>query len=153
TSAKLIRATKRMADAFGAEWLAAAVAGEDPSSSAIRQQVAQHLRLAERLGAETHILVGKDIPTAILDYARSRNVTKIVVGKTFQPWWKRVLARTVAEIIVDASGDIDVYVITGEGEPTRPPAAIHPPAWIWSHYLATAFVVALCGLVSWAIHA
>jgi two-component system sensor histidine kinase KdpD len=105
------------------------------------------------LGAETHILVGKDIPTAILDYARSRNVTKIVVGKTSQPWWKRVLARTVAEIIVDASGDIDVYVITGEGEPSRPPASLNPPAWNWSHYLATALVVTLCGLVSWGIHA
>src|SRR5262245_32114807 len=91
TTAKLIRTAKRMADAFGAEWLAVAVEtrGEDQYSP-IRQKIAQHLRLAEQLGAETHTLVGEKVAQTILEHARSRNVTKIVVGKTAQPWWKRL---------------------------------------------------------------
>ena len=42
-------------------------------------------------------LIGSDIAQTVLDFARSRNVTKIVVGKTYQPWWKRLLAGTVVE--------------------------------------------------------
>jgi two-component system sensor histidine kinase KdpD len=75
-----------MAAAFGAEWLAVAVEtqGAGPRHEATRQQIAQHLRMAEQLGAETHILIGDNVAQTIADYARSRNVTKIVVGKTAQ---------------------------------------------------------------------
>src|SRR5262249_8737031 len=51
TSAKLIRTAKRMATAFGADWLAVAVESPHTNAAAAvtRQRVAQHLRLAERL--------------------------------------------------------------------------------------------------------
>src|SRR5262245_21198253 len=83
TSAKLIRTAKRMAAAFGAEWLAVAVSpyGESAATAAARQRVAQHLQLAERLGAETHTLIGSDIAQTLIDFARARNVTKIIIGK------------------------------------------------------------------------
>src|SRR5262249_10163194 len=105
TSAKLIRTAKRMADAFGAEWLAVAVESQgDDRHSASRHKVVHHLRLAEQLGAETHTLVGEQVARTILDHARTRNVTKIVVGKTAQPWWKRLVRRTVVEQLLEQSG-------------------------------------------------
>ena len=39
---------------------------------AVKEQIAQHFRLAERLGAETVTLAGQDVAGTILDYARSR---------------------------------------------------------------------------------
>jgi two-component system sensor histidine kinase KdpD len=113
TSAKLIRTTKRMAAALGGDWLAAAIEspGWTAATDVARQRIAQHLRLAERLGAETHTLVGGDVAQTLLDFARSRNVTKIVVGKTAQPRWKRFLFGTVVDSLLDRSGEIDVYVI------------------------------------------
>jgi two-component system sensor histidine kinase KdpD len=156
TSAKLIRTAKRMAAAFAADWLAVAVQtrGADRVAPAIREQLAQHMRLAEQLGAETHTLIGQDVADGILEYARSRNVTKIVVGKTAQPWWKQLLFHTVVDKLLDKSGEIDVYVITGEGE-SPPPAepTSRRSAIVWTHYLATALVVALCGLLGWLSHA
>src|SRR5206468_9090147 len=73
TSAKLIRTSKRMAAAFGADWLTVAVEppGAGAATAAARQGVAQHLRLAEQLGAETHTLIGADIAQTNLDFARS----------------------------------------------------------------------------------
>src|SRR5262249_49219282 len=123
TSAKLIRTAKRMEAGFGAEWLAVAVEphGTAAATGVTPQQVGQHLRLAERLGAETHTLIGDDVPQTILDFAHSRNVTKIIIGKTSQPRWKRFLFGTVVDALVDRSGDIDVYVIRGEPEDSRPP--------------------------------
>jgi two-component system, OmpR family, sensor histidine kinase KdpD len=150
TSAKLIRTAKRMADRFGAEWLAVAVPGRGEGQAAVeRQKIAQHLRLAEQLGAETHTLVGDDVAQTILDYARSRNVTQIVVGKTSVPWWRRYLTGSVVDKLLENSGAIDVYVIRGESEAPAPPS---PPLQrspiIWRHYIATAAVVGLCGLAA-----
>ena len=46
-----------------------------------RDRVVQTLRLAEQLGAETVTLSGQKVSEEILTYARTRNVSKIVVGK------------------------------------------------------------------------
>ena len=156
TTAKLIRTAKRMAAAFGAEWLAVVVETHPGSQTLMgtRQKVAQHLRLAEQLGAETHTLVGENVAQTILDYARSRNVTKIVVGKTAQPWWKRSFLGTVVDQLLDKSGDIDIYVIRGESETAAVPASQPARSPImWACYLKTAIVVTLCGLIGWVSHA
>jgi two-component system sensor histidine kinase KdpD len=152
TTAKLLRSARRMATAFGCEWLAVVVRRRDPSqiAAAVQQQIAQHLRLAEQLGAETHTLVGDRVSDAVLEYARSHNVTKIVVGKTAVPWWKRQLRGSIVDDLLDKSGDIDVYVIRGEGE--EPAQAANPPRAApihWRKYLATAVVVAGCGVLGW----
>jgi two-component system sensor histidine kinase KdpD len=154
TSTKLIRTAKRMAAALGAEWLAVAVETHGREAPARRQQIARHLRLAEHLGAETHSLVGDDIADMLLDLARSRNVTKIIVGKTAIHWWKRIFKRTVVDALLEKSGDIDVYVIRGGAEGRRMPETPTGPRPIaWGNYLATAAVVAICGLLGWISHA
>jgi two-component system sensor histidine kinase KdpD len=155
TTAKLIRTGKRMAAAFGADWLAVAVEphGASAATALARQRVAHNLRLAERLGAETHTLIGADVAATILDFARARNVTKIVVGKTSQPRWQRFLFGTVVDALVDHSGAIDVYVIRGEPEQSRPPQPPErAPPFAWAPYLHTALVVTLCGLAGWLSH-
>ena len=155
TTAKLIRTAKRMAAALGAEWLAVTVEtqGERPAQAQARQRTAQNLRLAEQLGAETHTLVGQNLADTILEYARSRNVTKIVVGKTAVPRWKRFLFGTVVDHLLDKSGDIDVYVIRGEAETAGPATPVLGHRRVaWRDYLATAGIVALCTLVGWLSH-
>lgn len=155
TSAKLIRTAKRMAAAFGAQWLAVAVETRAASTAAGggREKVIQHLRLAEQLGAETHTLVGEDVAQTILEYARTRNVTKIVVGKTAQPWWRRIFVGTVVDHLLDSSGDIDIYVIRGEAETSRAVTSPQRPAPIpWKDYLYTAIVVSLCGTIGYLNH-
>jgi two-component system sensor histidine kinase KdpD len=154
TTAKLIRTAKRMAAAFGAEWLAVAVETRGGQASTdTRQKVVQHLRLAEQLGAETHTLVGENVAQTILDYARSRNVTKIVVGKTAQPWWKRSFLGTVVDQLLEKSGEIDIYVIRGESEAARPVESLPAPSpFVWTDYAGTAVVVAVCGLLGWLNH-
>lgn len=117
TTARVIRTAKRMAAALDAPWLAVSVervgAAADP---AVRELVAGHFRLAERLGAETATLSGEGVASTLLEYARSRNVTKILIGKTAQPRWRRFLLGTIVDEVLDRSGDIDVYVVRGEGD-------------------------------------
>ncbi|WP_437193289.1 DUF4118 domain-containing protein [Planctomicrobium sp. SH527] len=127
TTARVIRTAKRMATALHASWIAVSVdlAGEE-SSRAVKQQIAQHFQLAERLGAETLTLAGQDVTETILDFARSRNVTKILIGKTKQPRWRRFLLGTVVDDLLEQSGEIDVYVIHGK-EDIQPFSPVKSP--------------------------
>src|SRR5215510_145959 len=124
-SARLVRATRRMAARLRAEWLAVYV--ETPASLRLpevdRDRVVQTLRLAEQLGAETVTLSGEHVSEELLTYARTRNVSKIVVGKPLRPRWREILFGSVVDELVRRSGEIDVYVISGEHEDTRPLAA------------------------------
>jgi two-component system sensor histidine kinase KdpD len=152
TNARIIRATKRLASSLGAEWLAVAVdtAVEGRRSGVVKEQTARNLRFAEQLGAETLTLVGPNVADALLDFAHSRNVTKIVAGKTAQPGWKRWFVDTVVDQLLKMSGDIDVYVVSGEGESQAPARLVIPAAVTrWSEYIKAAAVVALCALVAW----
>jgi len=117
-SIRLIRAAKRMAASLKAEWIAAYVEAPHkvkPSENDLRQ-LTEHMRLAESLGAETTTLSGHKASEEILNYARNRNVTKIIVGKPTHPLWKDKVFGSMLDELVRGSGDIDVYVITGDTE-------------------------------------
>ena len=154
SSARLVRAAKRMADSLRAEWIVAYV--ETPAHTRLseedRAQVAETLRLAERLGAETVTLSGQRVSEEILAHARSRNVSKIIVGKPAGPLWRRIVIGSIVDNLVRGSGDIDVYVISGEEAPHLPfvvPA--RPRRRGWSAYGQATAVVALCTALAWAM--
>jgi hypothetical protein len=50
----------------------------------------------------------------LIAFARSRNVGKIVVGKTERPRWKEVLFGSFIDNLIRESGDIDIYVVRGD---------------------------------------
>jgi two-component system sensor histidine kinase KdpD len=115
-SIRLIRAAKRMAAGLRAYWIAVYVEAPTavkPSESDLRH-LAEHMRLAESLGAETVTLSGHKASEEILNYARARNVTKIIIGKPTHPRWKDKIFGSLLDEVVRGSGDIDVYVISGE---------------------------------------
>ncbi|MFO0850965.1 MAG: sensor histidine kinase KdpD [Gemmataceae bacterium] len=150
TTARVVRTAKRVADALDAPWLAVSVdqpgLAADPAAA---QRVADHLRLAERLGAEGVTLTGADVAATVLDYARTRNVTKLFVGKTRKPRWRRWLRTGVVEELLEGSGDIDVYLIQG-GEDGRVAAPVRqaPAPLRWSGYLAATGAVAAGSLLA-----
>jgi two-component system sensor histidine kinase KdpD len=152
TSAKVIRTAKRMAAAMHAQWIAVHV--ETPSVQELdertRRQMAMHVRLAEQLGAETVTLTGQDVVTEIIDYAQSRNVTKIVMGKTGQAPWYRIWRRSLVDRLIARSGDIDVYVIRGVKEqiPAGKPAT--PPPIDYRGYARATGIMAVATTVAWA---
>ena len=53
-------------------------------------------------------------------YARDRNVSKIVVGKPSRTRWQRLVLGSIVDTLVQGSGDIDVYVISGGREDGTP---------------------------------
>jgi len=136
TSAAVIRAAKRLSLSLRADWIAASV--ETPHTADMseksRQQFLRNLKLAEQLGAETVTLSGERVADEILAYAASRRVTKIVLGKTNEPWW--LFRSSILSRVIRRSGDIDVYVIRGVEEPfeTSGPVVRKPRRWMGPLY-------------------
>jgi len=146
-SERLIRGTRRMAGALGAPWLALYVESRKHLryTEADRTRIEDNLRLAEKLGGETAVIEGGgSLDDDILTFARDRNITKLVVGKPSRPRWMELVMGSTVDDLIRHSGDIDVYVISGE--PGREPAApllrrtITSPA---RNYLLSALVVVI----------
>jgi two-component system sensor histidine kinase KdpD len=154
SSARIVRAACRMASSLHAPFIAAYV--ETPASIRMsdtdRRRVDEHLRLAEKLGGETVVLRGERAADETVRYGRARNVTKIVLGKPTHPRWRDVLSRSFLEEIVRSSGDIDVYVISGdEVAPPRPVEARPAAAIRPGPYVASVAAVLVATGVAWVL--
>jgi len=150
-SARLIRTTRRMAARLDAEWIAAFVETPDYAGfpQEVRDRILAALRLAERLGAETVRLTGSKVSGALLRYARSRNVSRIVTGKPAGPLWKRVLRRSIVDELIEGSGDMDVYAISGEpGPPLQVRKFTERSPSSWREHGQAGLTVALCTLIA-----
>jgi two-component system sensor histidine kinase KdpD len=117
-SAKIVRAAKRMAAGLHADLIAVYV--ETPRTANLRQadrdRVTQTLRLAESLGARTTTLSSTNAAAELIAFARSRNVSKIVVGKTGRSRLSEAVLGSFVHNLIRLSGDIDVYVIRGDSD-------------------------------------
>ena len=126
-SLKLIRAAKRIVTSLQAEWIAVYVDTPKSNASASQRNSAiQNLRLAEQLGAVTHVLTGFDIVKELMEFAREQNVTQIMVRKHIITRWRSWFHKNLADEIVRYSGDVDVYIMTGDVSKTTAPK-ITPP--------------------------
>jgi two-component system sensor histidine kinase KdpD len=151
---KVVRTARHLADELNADWFAVCVevASKPEVNPANRARIDQALRLAENLGAKARTIPGRSIEEAVLAYARKHNITKIVVGKPIRPRWREVLAGSVVDRLIYASGDIDIYVISGKAERIPP---VVPREWRphrpLLRYLLSAGLVALGTLLSVAV--
>lgn len=154
SAARLVRAARRMAAGLRAEWIVAYVEtpGELRRPEAERERVVQTLRLAEQLGAETVTLNAANAASELLTYARTRNISKIVIGKPERPRWQDVLLGSVADDLLRKSGVIDVYVLSGDFGDTEPPLRtelrLTSP---WQRYAAAPAVVAVCTALAFGL--
>ncbi|MBN1443986.1 MAG: sensor histidine kinase KdpD [Planctomycetes bacterium] len=154
TSAKVIRTAGRMASSMHAQWIAAYVerpAGLAPDEE---QRVGLHLKLAEALGAETTTLVGQDIASELVEYARCKNVSRIVVGKTGRSGWRGWLRLSLVDRLLALSGDIEVYVIPGAVGPMVPDAELpRRKRFSLRRYAGASLAMALATGIAWLFEA
>ena len=148
---QLVRFGKRFADALDAEWIVVSV--ETPSmlrlGEAQRNRRIAVLRLAESLGAEAVTLDGPSAAATLLEYARLRNVTRMVVGEAKRNGWRALLRRSTTTELVRRPHGLDVSVIARQaGGPQAASAADGGPvvsrAVHWEHYAAALAISAAC---------
>ncbi|MEV7319507.1 ATP-binding protein [Streptomyces sp. NPDC093970] len=110
----LIRRAARLAEkGAGGEVLAVYIARSDGLNSASPKELAVQRTLVEDLGGTFHHVLGDDVPSALLDFARGVNATQIVLGVSRRRSWQYVLGPGVGATVARDSGpDLDVHLIT-----------------------------------------
>jgi two-component system sensor histidine kinase KdpD len=113
---QVIRAGKRLADALDAQWTVVSVETPDllRLAEAARNRRIDLLRLAESLGAETVTLDGRSAADTVLEYARTRNSTRIVVGAPQRHGLRALLRPSTATELVRHTRGLDVLTISPE---------------------------------------
>lgn len=120
-SARLIRSAKRMADKQNAEWIIVHVeTPKHPSKSeAEKDLMAKNLRMAEKLGAEIVDLHGDDVAEELLELARKRNVSQIIIGKPERTHFRELIHGSIVDKVIRHSHGISVHVISAQRDGTE----------------------------------
>ncbi|MGZ5400137.1 MAG: DUF4118 domain-containing protein [Nocardioides sp.] len=106
------RAARIAARSTGGDLLALHVARSDGLSGASQGTLAAQRLLVESLGGTYHQVLGDDVPSALLSFARAENATQLVLGDSRRPSLARILGPGTAAHTIAASGDIDVHIVT-----------------------------------------
>lgn len=161
----LVRSAARLAKELGTGWRAVYV--ETPRLQRLsplqHDRISRGLKLAADLGAATAVLGGQDVASAIADYARSLNVSKVVCRHSRRGWrfpWNADLAERIA----DLAPDIDIIEIGSEagdgssragGNQRASAAALGPQAQVqqqWRRRYAWAVTASLAtALLAWPL--
>ena len=122
-SAHLIRWTRQRAFSLKAEWTALYVETGQPLDDSAQEALRKNMNLARQLGGAVVTIPSEDVAFAVLRYARTNNVSQIVLGKSgLSPSRRLLRGRSVTDRILAESGDIDVAVVQEKG--TR---VVHSP--------------------------
>ncbi|UYZ38830.1 sensor histidine kinase KdpD [Clostridium beijerinckii] len=115
SSSRVIRTARRMAEAHHSKWIAFYV--ETTKSRNLnkkdKESLSANFKLAEELGGEIVTVYSDDIAEQIIQYAKFRNVTKIIIGKNHKKPnnFFHIYARDIVDKLMESNSYIDVYVI------------------------------------------
>ncbi len=143
---RVVRATRRLADQMGAEWVALYI--ETPQQENVsqleRDRLARALELAEELGGKAVTIMGHSVADAVMEYARAQNITRIVASEPLRPRWRQLLGWTLVGRLMRLGHNIDVFVVSGEEVRSVSVAAAETrPRRRWTSYAQAVALVAL----------
>nr|WP_202117480.1 sensor histidine kinase KdpD [Clostridium chromiireducens] len=115
SSSRVIRTATRMAEAHHSKWIALYVETTKSQnlSKEDRERLNSHFSLAEQLGGEVVTAYGDNTIEQIIQYAKFRNATKIIIGKNHKKPENlfHFYARDIVDKLMESNSYIDVYVI------------------------------------------
>ena len=110
----LIRRAARMAARRGGDLLAVWVVADDGLVGAGGELGSDLRGLVNDLGGTCHQVVGDDVPSALLYFARAENATQLVLGASGRSRLAELLRGSVVTRVVRDAGPIDVHIISQE---------------------------------------
>jgi two-component system sensor histidine kinase KdpD len=114
---KSIRKTARLANRFDAEWFVIYVQTSKESNDKVNLASQRHLinnfQLATELGAEIYKVKADDVVEEIMTCIKSKNITLVILGKSNEPRWRRVLGRDVTYQLEDRleNTGVDILIV------------------------------------------
>jgi two-component system sensor histidine kinase KdpD len=138
----LIRWTRNMAYALGAPWMGVYVEPSAPLSDAEKQLLEKNLTLVRQLGGEVILTTGESVAAELLRIAHQHNVTQIVAGKSRRKANPFLRRGTLVDQLIHDSGDIDVYVVSGNSVARIPTGhRARTKVFSWASYVAVSLII------------
>jgi len=120
----LLRRGSRLAGRLNTDWYVVYVETPQEAPTLIDAEAQRRLLAtidkARELGAEVKKLHSHDPVAALLDFARSHGVGYIMIGRSRQPWWRRMLGRSAMDRFVHEADGFDVHIVSFPDEELRP---------------------------------
>jgi two-component system, OmpR family, sensor histidine kinase KdpD len=96
----------------GADLVAVHIVGSRGLSDASSSALAAQRALVESLGGTYHSVIGDDVPSALLDFARAQNATQLVIGTDLRARFGSVLSGgEIGATVLRGAGEIDVQLV------------------------------------------
>lgn len=149
----LRRGARIAARSAGGKLLAVHVSSQDGLRTAHPALLAQQRALVEELGGSFHQVIGVDVPSALVEFARSVNATQLVLGASRRGrWLAAVTGPGIGATVVRESGDIDVHMVN-HAEGSRGFALPRRTGALTAKRRALGFALALVGgpLLTWLL--
>jgi two-component system, OmpR family, sensor histidine kinase KdpD len=112
----LLRRGSRMAGRLNTDWYVVYVETPAEAPDRIDATAQRHLHdgieMARELGAEVVRLKGRDPVASILEFARFHSVGQIIVGRSNQAWWRRILQRDIVSRLVNGARNFDLQIVS-----------------------------------------
>ena len=118
--ATLLRRGARMAGRLNTDWFVVYV--ETPREAPQRidaeaqRRLIENFEKARELGAQVERLQAADPVQALVEFARSHGVGRIVIGRSQGPWWRQLFGLSVMQRLVAEAVDFDVLIVSLEKE-------------------------------------
>ena len=147
---KIIDTAAKMANALQTRFTALYVQTGTKTEAADKEKLEEHIRYAEKLGAEIVMTHGENIPVQIAEYARLSNVTEIVIGQSNARRNHFFSRSTLTEKLIELIPDIDIHIIPDAvkaGNYQKRPFTWYVEKPSEKDYFLTAFIFALCTLI------
>jgi two-component system sensor histidine kinase KdpD len=138
----VVRHARRLADALRAPWIALHVERAGTAGSDARVP----MNLASQLGAEIEVASGSDLVGTVIELARKRNVTQIVVGRARPPLWRRLIRRSLSLSLLKRADEFALHIVPSPSmpEPVVKRRRVPEPVTAWAG--ATLLVAAVVGI-------
>jgi len=110
----LLRKAARIADRLNAPWYAVYI--QIPAEHLTRidastqRMISKHLELAQQLGGIPMTFRGQDVASTMLAFAREYAIKIIVVGKSRQPWYRRLVSGSILDRLQRQSEGVDILI-------------------------------------------
>jgi two-component system sensor histidine kinase KdpD len=112
---RLLRKAARLAARFNAPWFAVYVQTPKERTervdAATQRRVADALALAQQLGGVPMPFQGRDFARTVADFVREYGITHVVIGRSQQPWYKRLVRASRLDQLLRAVPQVDVVVV------------------------------------------
>lgn len=154
---RVVRGAARLAGQLNAEWHAVYV--ETPALQRLqpssRERILRTLSLAKELGATTAVIADADVATSVIAYARSHNLSKLVIGRDparrLWPWQRssgQKLALLAPDIDLIEIGRADGVMKNGDVRSSSPPIAGETNGRLKFKRLRYVWAALACGAVT-----